>query len=214
MAADQVPFAWRFAVTRSVPIILSLLVAGLVAACDPVTGAVVGAGAEVGVAAGEERGVGGAFTDTKIQTDIDAAYLNQGFQIFRDITVTVHEGRVQLTGKVAKPEERVEAVRLAWQAAGVREVIDDVQVTDQSSLIDYGRDVRIATTLRAQLLLDSQIRNINYSVDVVNATVYLMGIAQNQAELDRVIAHARDIGGVKKIVNNVILKTDPSRKSS
>ncbi len=103
---------------------------------------------------------------------------------------------------------------MAWQASGVRQVIDDIQVTDKSSLVDYGRDVRIATTLRAQLLFDGSIRNINYSVDVVNATIYLMGIAQDQAELDRVIAHARDIGGVKKVINNVILKTDASRKSS
>ena len=202
--------------TRLPAILMSLSAAALLAACDPVTGAVVGAGAEVGVAAGEERGVGGALTDTKIQTDIDGLYLNadHGVGMFRDITVTVTEGRVDLTGKVKKPEERVEAVRLAWQASGVRQVIDDIQVTDQSGLIDYGRDVRIATTLRAQLLFDSQIKNINYTVDVENAVVYLMGIAQDQAELDRVIAHARDIDGVKKVVNNVVLKSDASRKSS
>ena len=199
---------------RCVSIASVLLLAGLAAACDPVTGAVVGAGAEVGVSAGEERGVGGALNDTKIQTDIDGLYLNQGLGMFRDITVTVEEGRVELTGTVKKPEERVEAVRLAWQAAGVRQVLDDIQVTDQSGIIDYGRDLRIATQLRYQLLVDSQVRNINYSVDVVNGVVYLMGIAQNQDELERVIAHARDIGGVRKVVNNVILKTDPSRKSS
>ena len=201
---------------RCVAIVSTLLVAGLAAACDPVTGTVVAAGAEVGVASGEERGVGGALTDTKIQADIDGLYLNtnNAVNMFRDVTVTVHEGRVDLTGYVKNPDERVEAVRLAWQASGVREVIDDIQVTDRTSLIDYGRDVRIATTLRTRLLLDSAIRNINYSVDVVNATVYLMGIAQNQEELDRVIAHARDIGGVKRVVNNVILKTDPSRSTS
>ncbi len=199
---------------RCASIALTLLLAGLAAACDPVTGAVVGAGAEVGVAAGEERGVGGALTDTKIQTQIDGLYLDKSVDMFRDVTVTVQEGRVDLTGKVKTPEERVEAVRLAWQASGVRQVIDDIQVTDQSSLIDYGRDVRIATTLRTRLLFDSNVRNINYSVDVVNGTVYLMGIAQDQDELDRVIAYARDIGGVRKVINNVILKTDPSRKSS
>jgi osmotically-inducible protein OsmY len=199
---------------RSVSIASALVLAGLAAACDPVTGAVVGAGAEVGVAAGEERGIGGAFNDTKIQSEIDGFYLNQGVDMFRDITVTVNEGRVDLTGKVKTPEERVEAVRLAWQASGVRQVLDDIVVTDQSGFIDYARDVRIANTLRYQLLMDGGVRNINYSVDVVNATVYLMGIAQDQDELDRVIAHARDIGGVRKVVNNVILKTDPSRKSS
>jgi len=202
--------------TRPLALLMTISAVALLAACDPVTGAVVGAGAEVGVAAGEERGVGGALTDTKIQTEIDGLYLNgkNGVGVFRDITVTGTEGRVDLTGKVKKPEERVEAVRLAWQASGVRQVIDDIQVTDQSGLIDYGRDVRIATTLRAQLLFDSQIKNINYTVDVENAVVYLMGIAQDQAELDRVIAHARDIDGVKKVVNNVVLKSDAIRRTS
>ena len=200
--------------TRSTRLITVMLLTGLVAACDPVTGAVIGAGAEVGVAAGEERGIGGAISDTKIQTAIDGLYINTSGGLFRDITVTVHEGRVDLTGKVKKPEERVDAVRLAWQAAGVRQVIDDVQVTDQSGLIDYGRDVRIATVLRTKLLFDAKIRNINYTVDVENAVIYLMGIAQSQEELDLVIGYARDIEGVKKVVNNVVLKTDPSRKSS
>lgn len=200
--------------TRILAILVTISSAALATACDPITGAVVGAGAEVGVAAGEERGVGGAVTDIKIQTEIDRLYLDAGGKIFRDIGVTVSESRVDLTGKVEKPEERVEAVRLAWQASGVRQVIDDIQVTDQSGLVDYGRDVRIATTLRAQLLFDSEIKNINYTVDVENAVVYLMGIAQDQAELDRVIAHARDIEGVKKVINNVVLKTDASRKNS
>lgn len=200
--------------TRSLSIIAALLVTGLAAACDPVTGSVVAAGAEAGVAAGEERGFGGALSDTKIQTAIDGLYLDKGLGIFRDVTVTVHEGRVDLTGKVQTPEEQVDAVRLAWQVSGVRQVIDDLQVTDKSSLIDYGRDVRICATLRAKLLFDSKIRNVNYSVDSVNGVIYLMGIAQSQEELDLVIAYARDIGGVKKVVNNVILKTDPSRKSS
>lgn len=200
--------------TRIPSIIVCLAVAGLAAACDPVTGAVVGAGAEVGVAAGEERGVGGALSDTKIQTAIDGLYINSGGKLFRDISVTVLEGRVDLTGKVDKPEERVEAVRLAWQASGVRQVIDDIQVTDQSGIVDYSRDTVIATKLRAKLLFDAKIRNINYTVDVENGVIYIMGIAQNQDELDRVMAYARDIDGVKKVINNVILKSDVSRKQS
>ena len=42
----------------------------------------------------------------------------------------------------------------------------------------------------------------------VNATVYLMGIAQNEAELNRVKAHAKDISGVRSIVSYVKMKSD------
>ena len=41
---------------------------------------------------------------------------------------------------------------------------------------------------------------------MVNGIVYLIGIAQNQKELDRVIAHARDINYVRNIISHVRVK--------
>lgn len=181
--------------------------------CDPVS-LVVGAGATVGSAAAQERGLSGTVEDAQISAQITQAWASTGTNLYFHITVSVVEGNVQLTGTVEKPEERVEAVRLTWQVPGVRQVKDEIQVTDKSSFVDYLRDVRIANTLRAVMIGDKDIREINYSVDVVNGVIYLMGIAQSQEELDRVIAHGRDIDGVKRIINNVVLKTDPSRRAS
>jgi osmotically-inducible protein OsmY len=62
-------------------------------------------------------------------------------------------------------------------------------------------------------MFDGHVKNINYTVDVVNGVVYLMGIAQSQDELDRVVAHARDIGNVKRVVSHIVLKNDPHRQS-
>lgn len=187
-----------------------LALTGLLSACEPI-GMAVGAGATVGTAAAEERGVGGAVDDVKIRAEINDLWFRHDVDMYGDVGLTVNEGRVLLTGKVKKPEHRVDAVRLAWQAPGVRQVIDEIEVTDQSSFSDYATDVRISTNLKTRLLFDKQISNINYTVDVVNASVYLMGVAQNQDELDRVIAHARDISGVRRVVSHVVLKDDPSR---
>lgn len=183
-----------------------------VAACDPITGAVVGAGAAAGVATAEDRGFEGAVDDTKIRVQINDLWFRESDQLFHDCSMTVHEGRVLLTGTVKDPETRVTAVRLAWQASGVREVIDEIEVTDKTSFGDYTNDVWIANKLRSRLMFDDKIKNINYTVDAVNGTIYLMGVAQNQEEMDRVIAHARDISGVKRVVNHVVLKSDPSRR--
>jgi osmotically-inducible protein OsmY len=173
----------------------------------------VGAAGAVGTGAAEERGFEGAVDDTKIRTQINGLWIDKDFTLFREVTLTVNEGRVMLTGSVEKPETRIEAVRLAWQAAGVRQVIDEIQVTDQSGFKSGVQDAWIANKLRTKLMFDSEIKNINYTVDVENGVVYLMGIAQNQEELDRVIATARDISDVKKVVNHVLLKNDPRRNS-
>jgi len=197
---------------RAAPV--SLLLAALtLSACDPLTVTVVGAGGAVGMGAAEERGLEGAVDDTKIRTSINALWIDKDFTMFREVTLTVNEGRVMLTGSVEQPETRVEAVRLAWQAAGVRQVIDEIQVTDQSGIASSLQDSWIANKLRTELMFDSDVRNINYTVDVENSVIYLMGIAQNQEELDRVLATARDISGVKKVVNHVLLKSDPRRNS-
>lgn len=177
-----------------------------------VVAAVGGAGA-VGMGAAEERGFEGAVDDTKIKTDITTAYIDKGFTLFHEVTVTVTEGRVVLTGSVDAPETRVDAVQLAWQTAGVRQVADELQVNQESGFGSGVKDAWIANKLRTQLMFDGDIKNINYTIDVVNGTVYLIGIAQDQTELDRVIALARDTGDVKKVVNHVMLKTDPRRNS-
>jgi osmotically-inducible protein OsmY len=193
-------------------VVACLLLAGLAAGCDPVT-AVLGGGAIVGMSAAEERGVEGAVDDTRIRASINQLWFDADTEIYRKVTLTVNEGRVMLTGSVPRPEQRIETVRLTWQAPGVREVLDEIQVEDQSGLADYSRDTWIANTLRTRLMFAKNVRNVNYTVDVVNGVVYLMGIAQNAEELDRVVAYARDIAGVKRVVSHVMLKDDPRRLS-
>ena len=179
-------------------------------ACAPV---VIGAGATAGVAASQERGFKGAIADTEIRLEINHLWLQESISLYSKVNLQVQEGRVLLTGQVPNPEARVTAVRLAWQAEGVREVINEIEVGDTSSLLDAARDQWISARLRARLLADREIASINYSIETVNAAVYLIGVAQNQAELDRAIAHAREISYVRRVVDYLRLKTDPAPKS-
>jgi osmotically-inducible protein OsmY len=200
-------------VIRSCLVAASLIIAGLTSACDPITIAAGGA-ATVGVAAAEERGVEAAADDTKIRAAINEAWFHQDAAIFQKLSLTVNEGRVMVTGVIQTQEQHDTAIRLVWQVAGVRQVYDEIQIADSGSVGDYSKDVWIANDMRSRLMFDSQIKNVNYTVDVVNGVVYLMGIAQNEAELDRAIAHARDISGVRKVISHVIMKDDPQRHAS
>lgn len=186
-----------------------LALAGALSGC---AGAVIGAGATAGVAAAEERGLDGAVDDTKIRAEINHYWFQHDVEMYRKVGLTISEGRVLLTGLVPSDAARADAVRLTWQAAGVREVINEIAVRPGGSdVIDDGRDVVISQTLKTRLLFDKEIRNINYTIDVVDGVIYLMGIAQSEGELERVIAHARDISNVKRVVSHVLLKTDPRR---
>ena len=190
--------------------------AGLAAVCGALAlglsgciGAVVGAGATVGTAAMEERGVKGAAKDTAIRADINGLWSAKDERMWRKVGLQIYGGRVLLTGTVDTPQMRDEAVRLAWQADGVKEVINEIQLAE-SSVGDFASDTWISTQLKSKLLFDSKVASINYSIETANGIIYLIGVAQSQEELDRVTNHARSIEYVKKVVSYVKIKPQDS----
>lgn len=191
-----------------------LLFAGLpLAACSPI-GMAVGAGAGAGVAASEERGLGGAIGDTTIRAEINYKFLNADVALFRRVSTSVHEGRVLLMGIVPNAEALDAATRLTWQVAGVKEVINELHVAPDAEILDTVRDGWIAAELRTRLLFDKEVLAINYSVEAVGRVIYVLGVAQDGRELDRVIRTARDIPYVEGVVSHVLLKDDPRRRAS
>lgn len=180
-----------------------LLLAGGLSAC---VGTAIGVGATAGTAAMQERGFKTAVSDTTIDAKINFIYLDQGVNFTR-VTIDVHEGRVLLTGTVPTPKDRVEAVRFAWTVDGVSEVINELDVRDSSNLLDAVRDRWVSAQLRIKITFDSKIHAINYTIDTVNGTVYLLGVAQNRAEIQRVRNHATTIDYVRRVVSHVRIKS-------
>ena len=194
---------------RTGEVLIALLPIGLaIAGCSPV-GMAVGAGATVTNMAMEERGFGNAVRDNAIWADINGRLLNQDPKLFRDVNLQVQEGRVLLSGYVQRPEDRVEALRIAWEPDGVREVVNEIKVGRNRDFGDFTEDAFLVQEINVKLLLDRDIRAINYSVDCVRSTVYLMGVARTPAELQRVIDHVRDVPYVRAVVNHVRVRTDP-----
>lgn len=181
------------------------------ASCVPA--AAVGAAGAVGATVTQERGVSGVLSDTRIRLEINHYWFQASEEIFSKINLQVQEGRVLLTGTIADPQTRVDAVRLAWQADGIKEVINEIEVDDDTTVTDWTRDIKISQQLKNKLLFDKDVSSLNYSIEVVNQRIYLIGVAQDQAEMDRVIAHAKDIAYVRGLVNYVRLKDDPARSS-
>ncbi len=186
------------------PIAALLVMGSLLGGC---AGAVVGAGASVGVAAYQERGVAGAAKDQKIAFEVRENWLRHDYRFPVIMSIEVYEGRVLLTGVVDDPKIRADAVRLAWMASGAKEVINEIQVADGADVVDLVRDSWVTAKLKGILTFDEEIMAINYSIETVNGIVYLIGIAQSQKELDRVVAHARAIEYVRKVISHVRVKS-------
>ena len=177
----------------------------------PLTGcaAAVGAGAGVGVAAVSERGIKTRAIDLKIEAFILKEFLVTEIKSLAIIDVEVYEGRVLLTGTTTDPKLADQAVALAWKASGVTEVINEVQLNKAGTAANYVKDTWITTQLTTKLTLDGDVLSINYSIETVNGVVYLIGIAQDKQEIDRVIAHAGNIEFVRRVVNHTRIKKPP-----
>lgn len=159
----------------------------------------------------EERSLSSALDDFNARTELNARLLGESPSLFANVSTTVIEGRVHLSGTVPTNEQRLAATRIAWATPHVLEVVNDIEVTEGGGLGDVARDRWISAQVRTRILTDSAIRDINYTIDTQNKVVYILGIAQSQAELDRVVAHARVVPDVRRVVNYALLKDDPRR---
>ncbi|PCI39367.1 MAG: hypothetical protein COB46_09090 [Rhodospirillaceae bacterium] len=193
---------------RKTPAVLAslLLLIFSVQACAPV-GLVLGAGAATGMAAYQERGVDGVARDLRTSSFIFELYARTNHLLLKDISVEVYEGRVLLVGQVTNEAMRAQAVRLAWTVDGTKDVINEIHVTNEGGFLDTARDAWITTQLEAKLTFDDKVLAINYAIETVGGIIYLMGIAQSQAELDRVKNQAKSISYVRHIISHVRVKT-------
>ncbi len=183
-------------------LIAILLLPPLLTGC----GVFVGAGAATGVTAYQERGVEGAALDLKIQLRILDNWLSHDSAMARKIGIEVYQSRVLLTGIADNEKMRADAVRLTWKAEGVKEVYNEIQLLGSGTKASLTRDSWITAQLKSKITFDEKIFAVNYFVETVVCIVYLIGVAQNQEELNRVIAYAKDITYVQKVISHVRIK--------
>ena len=153
----------------------------------------------------KEKGIKEAISDGMIDASINKEYFNHDVNMFLNVEIEVVEGRVLLTGSVKKPKHRLDAIKLAWKVLGVREVINEIDVTEKGGIVKYLTDIKIKTQIRYKVIADKSISSINYNFECVNGVIYLIGIAKNKKELKKVMKHANDIKGVTKTISHVIM---------
>ena len=171
-------------------------------------GAAVGIGTAAVAASTTEKGFSTSVADGVIETKLVDRFIQNDAALAAGIEKSVNNGSVLLTGRVDTIEQKVLATKLAWEIKGVREVVNEVQVTQDSSLREKAKDLAASAQLRAALIGDQNVSSLNFSIDVVNGIVYLSGVASDEMEKERVIAHAQELRFAKKVVNYIILETD------
>ena len=105
----------------------------------------------------KEKGIKEAISDGMIDASINKQFLNHDLNMFVNVEIEVVEGRVLLTGSVKKTKHRLDAIKLSWKVLGVREVINEIDVTDKGGIKKYLVDVKIKTQIRYKVIADKKI---------------------------------------------------------
>ena len=184
------------------------VLSGALAGCSPI-GTAIGAAAYTADLATQERGLYQGLDDQRMWIAINGRFALYDRDVLQQVHLQVHEGRVVLTGYVQKQEHRLGAVRAAWDTVGVREVINDIKVAPSRDMGQVVEDEALARGVWTKLFFDRAVRANNYSVECIDSVVYLIGVGQDRAEIQRVIDHARDVPYVRGVENYVRLKGDP-----
>ena len=173
--------------------------------CSP-TGILATGGGSAMVIAEGDRSMGSVIDDATIKVNIAAEFINSQDNLFVDVSTTVLNGRVLLTGLVDNQEVRIDAVRKVWKVEGVKEVINEIQIGNRASLKEYANDVWINTQAKGLAAKAVGLRVVAYNFETIQGKVYIAGITSRPEQLEDLINAVKTIKGVKEIVNYVIIK--------
>ena len=168
---------------------------------------VTGTAVKVATVSQEERSIGEFVDDAIIKTVIKNTYFDQSENLFFNIDVEVSQGRVLLTGTVDNIDLKIEATRIAWSVDEVKTVINEIQISNSDSILNFADDLVISTKILGKLMIEEDINSLNYNIETVNKLVYIIGIAQNEKERDLVLAIAKDVYGVEEVINYINIKS-------
>ena len=159
----------------------------------------------------DPRTVGMQIDDIIMQKNLVGRLTLTKKKYFLSIQAEILDGRIFLTGKVDEPEEKIKITKMAWETKGVRSVKNAIEIKGQSNFKSTGKDILITTQLRTAFLFNKLIKSGNYTLETINKTIYIFGIAMTDDEKKEVINEAKKIYDVKEVIPTIYLVSELSR---
>ena len=183
-----------------------LLVLSLLSSCSSISR--FGKGVDITF---DPRTIGMQIDDTIMQKNLSARLALTDKKYFLSIQSEVMDGRIFLSGKVKEPEEKIKITKIAWETKGVRSVKNAISIKGQSNFKGTAKDILITSQLRSALIFNKNTKARNYTLETINKTIYIFGIAMTEEEKKEVINEANKIFDVKNVIPSIYLVSELSR---
>ena len=156
----------------------------------------------------DPRTVGTQIDDSIMQKNLAAKIIIKDKKYILSVKSKVLDGRIFLTGKVDRPEEKLLLTKLAWEIKGARSVRNDIKIKEEFNFARSAKDILITSQLRTALILNKNIKATNYQIDTYKKKIYVYGIALTPEEKDLVISEAKEILDVEDVIASIALVED------
>ncbi len=172
----------------------------------------------------EDRQTDDQITDTQIGVNFLSVLSDRDNKLLLDVNADVWELRVLLTGTVSDPKTKQELIKLAHADKRIKKIHDEIQVVskaeqtrrlsaslypDEAPKEGLNRvvgDLWIETKISAKLIAHADVTSVNYRWRSVRNITYLIGRAQSQSELEKVLGIINDTNGVSQVKSFVEVK--------
>ena len=153
----------------------------------------------------DPRSLGTQIDDSIMEKNLITRLTMHEKKYFLSIKTKVLDGRIFITGKVDKPEEKLKITKIAWETSGVRSVRNDINIKEKFNLKQSAKDALITSQLRAALIVNKTIKSTNYQIDTYKNNIYIYGISRSKDELKIVVDEANSIESVNNVIASILL---------
>ena len=156
----------------------------------------------------DPRTLGTQIDDGIMDKNLDARLLSINKKYIIGLKTKVLDGRIFLTGKVDKPEEKLKITKIAWETKGVRSVNNDIKIKEKFNLQQSAKDLLITSQLRSAIIFNKKIKSANYQIDTHKKKIYVYGIANSKEEKEEILKEAKVILDVEEVILSILFVED------
>lgn len=147
----------------------------------------------------DERSVGSIVKDETISARLQVKFLEDKTVSYLNISPLSYEGHVYLVGEYGSEAERDRALALAKAEDGVRGVTAFLLPKKKDDLCGITDNLEKKARVTQLLIADQDIWSTTINVEVVQCRVVLLGIVGSRKEIDKAVAHAESVPGVREV---------------
>ena len=156
---------------------------------------------------------GDQLADSWLTTKIQAQYFADDDIKARYINVSTRDGVVTLSGRVESAESKQQALQIAQNTDGVRQVQDHLvigleQARDRSSVPEQMDAAWITTKIQAKYFADPSVNGRDINVTTTNGVVTLSGRVDSEQTRQQAIAIARGTDGVARVEDRLAVQPE------